>query len=241
MLTPIEIQGKVFKSGFGYDKRDVDAYCKEILSNYEILYKENVELADRLSVLNDGIQYYKSIEKTLQKALVLAEKTAEDTRDAANKKAAAIEKGAHVKVDIIVGEAKNELDKIHLQTIELVQQYHKYKIQFQKLAETQVELINSNGFNIDIANIDIVLANGIENLNALSEKNNSIGKENSNSLEDLNSKEAYESTKSNENGVSNGSLTEANNENSSSNLEDSKVADDNISNDDGFDFIDIND
>lgn len=154
MLTPIEIQGKVFKSGIGYDKKDVDGFCREILLNYETLYKENVELADKISVLGEGIQYYKTIEKTLQNALILAEKTSDETKEAAKTRAAAIEKEARSKAKLIVADAKNELEKIHLQTINLVQQYDKYKVQFKKLAETQIEIINSASFNISIANLE---------------------------------------------------------------------------------------
>ena len=66
MLTPIEIERKVFKSGIGYEKKDVDLFLKDILDNYEAIYKENVELNDKINVLSEGIQYYKSIEKTLQ-------------------------------------------------------------------------------------------------------------------------------------------------------------------------------
>ena len=91
MLTPIELQSKTFKSGgLGYDKKDVDSFMKEVLHGYETLYRENMELSDKISVLNEGIQYYKTIEKTLQKALVLAEKTAEDTRIAALREAKSI-------------------------------------------------------------------------------------------------------------------------------------------------------
>ena len=92
MLTPIEIQSRTFKSGLGYDKKEVDQFIKEILAGYESMYRENMELNDKLNTLNEGIQYYKSIEKTLQKALVLAQKTAEDTQAAAQKKAKLIER-----------------------------------------------------------------------------------------------------------------------------------------------------
>lgn len=169
MLTPIEIQGKSFRSGFGYDKKDVDSFIKEVLSNYEALYKENVELNDKITVLNDGIQYYKTIEKTLQKALVLAEKTAEETKESALEKAKIIEKDAHVKGNSIIADAKNELNHIHAQTIELVQQYEKYKIQFKKLAEMQLELLGSESFNIGIANLDVILTQGVEPITEESE------------------------------------------------------------------------
>ena len=76
MLTPIEIQSKSFKSGgLGYDKREVDQFMREVLSGYEVLYRENMELRDKVTALTQGIQYYKTIEKTLQKALVLAYKS----------------------------------------------------------------------------------------------------------------------------------------------------------------------
>lgn len=155
MVTPIEIQNKTFKSGgLGYDKKDVDGFMREVLKSYEAVYRENMELNDKLSVLNDRIQYYKTIEKTLQKALVLAEKTAEDTKNAALKNAKTIENEALVKAQIIVSDAKNERDHIHNQTIQLVQQYEKYKAQFKNLANAQIEVLESDSFSINVANLE---------------------------------------------------------------------------------------
>ena len=46
MITPIEMQNKSLKTGLGYDKKDVDAYLKEIQDSYELIYSENVEFKD---------------------------------------------------------------------------------------------------------------------------------------------------------------------------------------------------
>ncbi|MCR5766954.1 MAG: DivIVA domain-containing protein [Lachnospiraceae bacterium] len=155
MLTPVEIQNKSFKSGgLGYDKRDVDGYIKEIVRSYEDVYRENMELKDKVGVLNEGIQYYKSIEKTLQKALILAEKTAEETRNAAMKDAKRIEKEATTKANIMLADARNELETLHRQTIQLIQQYEKYKAQFRNLAKAQIELIESEAFSINVTRLD---------------------------------------------------------------------------------------
>ena len=52
MITPIELSSKVFnKSGLGYDRKDVDGFMKEVVSSYESLYKENVELTAQRVVL----------------------------------------------------------------------------------------------------------------------------------------------------------------------------------------------
>lgn len=156
MLTPVEIQSKSFKSGgLGYDKKDVDNFMREVLRSYEDVYRENVELKDKVAVLNEGIQYYKSIEKTLQKALILAEKTAEDTRNAAAKDAKRIEKEATTKANILLADAKNELDALHKQTVALIQQYEKYKLQFKNLAQTQIELLDTEAFSLNIQKLDV--------------------------------------------------------------------------------------
>ena len=160
MLTPVEMQGKSFKSGgLGYDKKDVDGFMREVNRNYEMMYRENMELKDRVSVLNEGIQYYKSIEKTLQKALVLAEKTAETTKEAANKEAKQIEKEARMKAENILADAKAELQSVHNKTIALLQQYEKYKAQFKNLAKAQIETLESDAFSINVTRIDTFVGN----------------------------------------------------------------------------------
>ena len=155
MLTPDEMQGKTFKSGgLGYDKKDVEAFFRAVTKDYETLYRENMELKDKVAVLNEGIQYYKSIEKTIQKALVLAEKTAETTKEAANKEAKNIEKEAKVKANIMLADARNELESLHNKTIALTQQYEKYKLQFKNLAKAQIEMLETDAFSINVARLD---------------------------------------------------------------------------------------
>ncbi len=154
MLTPVEIQNRVFKSGgLGYDKKDVDSFMKEIVDSYEMLYREKMELADKVNVLNDGIQNYKSIEKTMQKALLLAQKTAEETQETALRNAHAIEKEAMTKSEIIVSDAKRELERIHQKTVQLCQQYEKYKLQFKNLAAAQIELLETESFQIHVMDL----------------------------------------------------------------------------------------
>lgn len=157
MLTPVEIQGKTFKSGIGYEKRDVEAFFREVLSGYEFLYKENLELKDKVNTLNEGIQYYKKMENALQNALVLAEKTSEETRVVAQKHANTIEKEARIQAQEMVSNAKRELDRIYAQTTQLIQEYSRYKIQYKQLAATQLELLNSDNFNIETVQKEIVI------------------------------------------------------------------------------------
>ncbi len=154
MITPIELQSKTFKSGIGYDKKDVDNFLNELLTGYETIYKENMELNDKINALNEGINYYKTIEKTLQKALVLAEQTAEDTKESARMQAKAIEEEARGKAQLVLADASNEFNHLQQQTIQLIRQYEAYKAQFKHLAAAQSELLESDSFQVHIANLN---------------------------------------------------------------------------------------
>ena len=91
MLSPLDLKNKMMepKKRKYYDKDETDDYLELVMEQYKQLYDENLELQKNVKSLNDGVQYYRSIENTMQKALVLAEKTAKETKDAAQLKAEA--------------------------------------------------------------------------------------------------------------------------------------------------------
>ena len=149
MLTPVEIQNKVFKVlGLGYDKKDVDSFIEDVVDSYEEVYRDKVELEDKVSELEEALSHYRTIEKTMQKALILAEKTAEETKASAIENARQIENDAVTKSQIILSDARRELEKINQQIINMNQTFETYKINFKNLANAQIELINSDSFNI---------------------------------------------------------------------------------------------
>lgn len=148
MLTPVEMQGVALKSGFGYKKKETDDFLEEIFESYEKVYKENAELKEKLNVLNEGLQYYKDLESTLQKTLLVAEKTAESTKNASMKKAAAIEKNATVKAQMTLSDAKKSMDKIQNQTVVLMQQFENYRQQYKQILNAQMELLDSKAYSL---------------------------------------------------------------------------------------------
>ena len=154
MLTPIDVQAKTFKSGMGYSKADVDSFLTNLYADYETLYRENMELKDKTGLLNESLSRYKDIEKSLQKALVLAETTSEETIASAKTNAAVIEQEARVKAEAIVADAKQELENIRSMTTELIQRYEAYKSQYKALASAQMELLSSSAFNIELAKVE---------------------------------------------------------------------------------------
>lgn len=148
MLSPIDIQSKTFKGGLGYDRKEVDNFLAEIVESYEIISQENKDLKRKTEILSNALSQYKTIEKSLQKALLLAQKTSEDIQKQAQAKAAIIEKDARNRARIIVNDSKNELEHIHQKTLALIHQYELYRAQFEQLARTQVQVLRSESFHI---------------------------------------------------------------------------------------------
>ena len=109
MLSPTDIQNKELKKSKlgGYNIEEVNEFIEEVSKSYQESINENYALKDKINALNESIQYYQSMESTIQNVLVLADKTAQDTKGAAN-----------VEADKIVQEAKLSADK----TIELANQ-----------------------------------------------------------------------------------------------------------------------
>ena len=89
MLTVVDIQNKEFKKNKlgGYNIEDVNAYMEEIIKTFEEIQNDNYALKDKVNVLNESVQYYRTMESTIQNVLVLADKTAQDTKAAAYEKA----------------------------------------------------------------------------------------------------------------------------------------------------------
>lgn len=148
MITPIELHNRQHKTGRGYKKQEMDMFLEEVFENYEKLYKENVELKDKISRLSDGVQQYKTMETALQKALVLAETTSKDTIESANSKASVIEKEAKLKADTIINNALAKSEEIKNQCILLLQQYNQFKAQYKQIALKQIELLDGDFYEI---------------------------------------------------------------------------------------------
>lgn len=167
MLSLIELQNKkVEAKRKKYEKDEMDAYLELVFDNYKQLTEENAKLTEQLrnkerqmqaerddltskiKTLSDGVQYYRSIETTLQKALILAEKTSKETKDAAILKAESIEKAAYLHADKIINNAEEEYQKIREKSMQLIQQFNQYKLQLKEAASAQLQLVEGSEFDI---------------------------------------------------------------------------------------------
>lgn len=159
MLSPVDIQNKEFRKAKmgGYNVAEVNEFLDEVLEGYQQITKENYELKDKLNMLNENIQYYRTMEATIQNALVLAEKTAQDTKTLAYEKADQIKKEAEQKAESTLEQAKKDIYSLSNKIEELKKQYLSMKVQIKQMLQAQLEILEQQNITVmtDEVNIPI--------------------------------------------------------------------------------------
>ncbi|MEA4845841.1 MAG: DivIVA domain-containing protein [Clostridiaceae bacterium] len=144
MITPMDIRNKEFKKSFkGYKENEVDEFLDKVIADYERIYRENGELKDRISIDNERIESYNSMEKSLQSTLLIAQTTAEDIVSNARKKADMIIKEAEDQARKIIEDANSSVIKVNKDFEELKKEVQVFKTRFKTLLESELEALNA--------------------------------------------------------------------------------------------------
>ena len=89
MLTPQEVAEHAFsKASFGgYNMAMVDEFLDLVTADYTSLYKENATLKAKMKVLADKVEEYRATEEAMRRAMLSAQKTADEMVAAAQTQA----------------------------------------------------------------------------------------------------------------------------------------------------------
>ncbi len=140
--TPNDLDNLKFRKVVrGYSEDQVNEVLDSIIRDYEMYIKENIELKDRISVLNEGIQHYKNIEESLQNTLIVAQQTGEEIKKNAYEKAENIVKEAELRAQRVVQDANAEVMKIKFEYEEMRKRLHLFKSKSESLLLSQLELL----------------------------------------------------------------------------------------------------
>jgi cell division initiation protein len=135
-LTPLDIRHKEFKRGMrGYADVEVDEFLDQIADEYERLFKENIDLQERLEALEEKVAGYKRIEETLQKTLINAQANAEEQKQNANKQAQLVLQDAELKARQLVNEAYSERQAIEQSMAKLRSAEEDFRFKFRQLLD----------------------------------------------------------------------------------------------------------
>ena len=142
MLTPLDLETRTFTKKFGkYKAEEVDEFMTALRIEYEKLYKENLALKDKVSMLSDAIKQYKSMEDTLQSAIIVAQNTGEEVKRNAYTKAENIINDAELKASTLISDAGKEVTRINYQFEEMKRSVEIYRAKMVSLISSQMDIL----------------------------------------------------------------------------------------------------
>ena len=154
MLTPADIENKVFKKVKfnGYDINDVEDYLEKIIVDYEKLFKENLEMKDKVDNFQESVAYYKSIEIGIDQTVGNAQIEADSIKEEATNMADKIKKDAMKEVEEYkksqeekfsenLDEVKKQIMAKEVELEELKKQMQIYKVKTVAMLEAQIKIL----------------------------------------------------------------------------------------------------
>ena len=143
MITPVDIQNKEFSRKMsGYDRIAVDEFMMDVAEDYEKLYRENIELRDKVASINDSLRKYIAMEEAMQNTLMFAQNTADDVKKSATEKADIMVKEAELKAKEILAQAQATVLEQERKLEELKSEIQIYKTKFDSLVAAQRTLMD---------------------------------------------------------------------------------------------------
>lgn len=98
MITPMDIHNKTFSKGLrGYSEEEVNDFLRQIVTDYEQIYREHREMEEEMDQMKVKLANYEKISDTMTATLQLAKDTAEN-----------VKKNAKRNADILISNAKME-------------------------------------------------------------------------------------------------------------------------------------
>lgn len=140
-ITAMDITSKEFKKSFrGYDVDEVDEFLDEIAEDYERIYKENSILKEKVHNVEENLNHYSKMEKTIQNTLILAQDAADQSKKSAKKEADLIIRSANETAKRILDKAHNDVVKVNDDFEKTKQEFIIFRGKFKNFMQSQLEM-----------------------------------------------------------------------------------------------------
>jgi cell division initiation protein len=143
-LTPLDIHNKEFGKTFrGYSEDEVDEFLDLVVAEFEKLIRTNDELSATISGLESRVEHYKGLEETLKNAIVLAQKTSDEIKEAALRESDATKRQASADADRIRDEANTALKKSYEEVETQRNRLMRFKVELRSFLQSALEMVDT--------------------------------------------------------------------------------------------------
>ena len=143
MLTPQELQEKTFEKAIfgGYDMSGVDTFIETVTADYNSLFKENATLKNKLKVLVEKIEEYRSVDDVMRQMALKAQKESNEIIERAQKQATDMISTAHVTASDHKRDLRVEIEREEARLNSIKQETIKFVNHLRELYAKEIELL----------------------------------------------------------------------------------------------------
>src|SRR5262245_5221130 len=143
-ITPLDVRKQEFRKAMrGLDGDEVYAFLSTVADEYEAALNDNKALRERLLELDDKVQEYRTIERTLRDTLVTAERVTVESKDNARREASLIVKEAQLQAERALRDISSEAVRLRQEIQRLRSQRDAYVAKMRVVAESHVKFLDS--------------------------------------------------------------------------------------------------
>lgn len=143
-LTPLDIQNKEFKKSLrGYNAEEVEDFLDDVLRDYELIYKQNMDFNDRIEKLTDKLEEYKNLEETMRQTLLMAQETSVQLKSNTQREAEILLEEARQKSHKMQEEAEWKVEKLSGRYSDVRREMTVYCAKMKSILATQMDIVDS--------------------------------------------------------------------------------------------------
>lgn len=144
-LTPLDIHHKEFRNSLrGYNPEEVDEFLDEVADEFERLFKENIDLSEKLEAAEGRVRSYTEMEQTLQNTMLAAQTSAEDIKSRAQSEADLLVRDAELKSKEMVQDALAERQRSQAELARLRKTSDDFRADFRQRLESYLADVDEN-------------------------------------------------------------------------------------------------
>jgi cell division initiation protein len=154
-ITPLDIRKQPFrKKMFGFDPDEVNSFLEMIASEFETIIAQNNETMTHNKLMQQKLEDYSKIEKTLNETLLTAQKATDDSRHNAQKEAELIIKDAQIRAGRYEDESRRRVHELESELVSLKNQRDSFLARFRSMVKTQLDLLGIISDDLKVAPSD---------------------------------------------------------------------------------------
>jgi cell division initiation protein len=125
----------------GYAEEEVDEFLDQVVREFETLLRERDQMRLQLEEAEQNLNRFHQVEEHLQKALVMAQQTAEDVRQNAQHESELMVREAQQRVDQMLEDGRAKVREVERELQERRRELEIWKAKVRSLLESELSLL----------------------------------------------------------------------------------------------------